>query len=121
MNEIDRVCDDMEATLLARAEKAEAARDKLAAQLAALREAGVGARITIEAAYADAGRDPANNDNYCRLVDALSSPSPLTDAYRMAMALAKDCIRVGDKWDSDTWDKYSAFRTVLAKCGEGAG
>jgi hypothetical protein len=36
-----------------------------------LYEACRGAVVTIEALFADLGRDPSNNDNYCRLKDVL--------------------------------------------------
>ncbi len=32
----------------------------------------LGAQVTIEACYEDAGRDPCQNDNYCALCDAIA-------------------------------------------------
>ena len=39
------------------------------AALAEARVVAEGAQIVIEAMFSDVGRDPCNNDNYCRLMD----------------------------------------------------
>lgn len=43
-----------------------------AAGVGDMRAALEGARVLIESFYADAGRDPSNNDTYCKIVDLLA-------------------------------------------------